>query len=298
MTSPALPPARPSGLDEAAFTACERLRAAGIPAPRALFLMATGVGFLPSRLSEGQSLELGEVAPEETPWSGVTLHAGRLGSLPVWCLEDVSGEPVAGEAGGAGWRRVFPVWLAAAAGCELCLHTSAGSTLSRPDGRPFVAPGNIALVRDHINLSGSSPLVGLGESKLGPLFPDLSRLHDAGLRRAARIRCQELGIPAAEAIVACTLGPALETPAERAALAHLGAELAVQSLAAPLLAAAHAGLRLLALVAVTDRTSGAAELLRILEAARALQPALEDLLLALGPDLSAAVAELAAREEA
>jgi len=287
MTSPTASP----GLDETVFPLRERLRVAGVPDPRLVFLMATGVGFLPSHLDDPIDVALGELAPDCEPWSAQVLHAGQLpgpGGGPgigAWILEDVSGEPLEREPE-APWMRVLPVWLAAAAGAHLCVHTSAGSALA-PRARGLV------LVRDHLNLSGATPLLGLGPSKLGPLFPDLSRLHHEGLRRAALERCGRLGIAVAEGVAACTLGPALETPSERRMLATLGADVAVPGLALPLLAAAHAGLETLAIVAVTDAEGERVAVSRVLEAAAALQPALEDLLLALLPELGATAAGLA-----
>ncbi len=275
-------------LDESVSSALERLRSRGAAAPEVLCLMATGASRFAARLSARTEFELGELAPAAppAPWDAQVLTVARLGPLTAWCLDDVSDETVSDGAGPPppDWVRGFPVWLAAAAGASVCLHTSAGSALS-PDGG-----GRLALVRDHLNLSGGTPLLGLGPSRLGPLFPDLSRLHDGGLRRAALARCEALGLPAFEAVAACTAGPALETPAERAMLARLGAEIAVQSLAAPLLAAGHAGLALLAIVAVTG--SGPGQIGRLLESARSLQPALEELLLALGDDLASLVQAL------
>jgi purine-nucleoside phosphorylase len=144
--------------------------------------------------------------------------------------------------------RALPVWLAAAAGAQLLVHASAGSALpAQPEGAPFAAPGP-AVLRDHLNFSGSTPLLGLGESKLGPALPrPLAPAPRRPARRGAGAR-GALGIPLAEAIAACTLGPALETPAERRMLARLGADVSVPNLATPLLAAGHAGLAVLAIV--------------------------------------------------
>jgi len=277
------------GLDETVFPLRARLRTAGVPDPRALFLMGTGAGFLPSRLGAAVEVELGELCGECEPWNGAVLRAGMLGALPVWFLEDLSGEPLADEPASP-WMRAMPVWLAAAAGAELCVLTAAGSALPGVARRaPY-----LAALRDHVNFSGSTPLLGLGESKLGPLFPDLTHLHHAGLRGALLERAEALGIAADEAVAACTLGPALETPAERRMLARLGADVSVPGLATPVVAAGHAGLALLAIVAVTDAPEGGVELASVLAAASALQPALEDLLLALAPDLAATARALAA----
>src|SRR5262245_16328018 len=281
------------GLDETIFPLRERLRTAGVPDPRVLFLLGTGVGFLPGRLSQALTIELGELCGECEPWNAQVLHAGQLGALPVWLLEDVSDEPLLDEPASP-WVRAMPVWLAAAAGALACVHTSAGSALGTPPPR---VP-SLGVLRDHLNFSGATPLLGLGPSRLGPLFPDLTHLHHAGLRAAALERAGALGIPAVEAIAACTLGPALETPAERVMLARLGASVAVPDLAAPLPAAGHAGLAVLALVAMTDANTGPADVKGVVSAATVLAPALEDLLLALVPALEETAAALVAEGEA
>jgi purine-nucleoside phosphorylase len=281
------------GLDETIFPLRERLRTAGIPDPRVLFLLGTGVGFLPGRLAQARTLELGELCGECEPWNAQVLHAGLLGALPVWLLEDVSDEPLLDEPASP-WVRAMPVWLAAAAGALACVHTSAGSALGEP---PLARVPCLGVVRDHVNFSGTTPLLGLGPSRLGPLFPDLTHLHHAGLRAAALERAEALGIPAVEAVAACTLGPALETPAERAMLARLGASVAVPNLAAPLLAAGHAGLAVLALVAMTDAKTGPADV-KSVSAASVLAPALEDLLLALVPALEETAAALVTEGQA
>lgn len=280
------------GLDETVFPLRARLRAAGVPDPRVLFLMGTGVGFLPGRLEEAHEVELGELCAECEPWNGQVLRTGSFAGVPAWLLEDVSGEPLPDEPSSP-WMRAMPVWLAAASGALVCVHTSAGSALPGPERTPHRSPA-LALLRDHVNFSGLTPLLGLGESKLGPLFPDLSHLHHAGLRAAALERAEALGIPAHEAVAACTLGPALETPAERTMLARLGADVSVPNLSLPLLAAGHAGLAVLALVAVTDGGEGATDLKSVVASAEVLAPALEDLLLALGPALVSTVASLSA----
>lgn len=285
-------PSTSLGLDETVFPLRARLRSAGVPDPRVLFLMGTGVGFLPGHLEQAKEVELGELCGECEPWNGQVLRAGVLAGASAWFLDDVSGEPLPDEPAST-WMRAMPVWLAAASGALVCVHTSAGSGLGRASALPSAAPF-VAMVRDHLNFSGLTPLLGLGESKLGPLFPDLSHLHHAGLRAAALERCASLGIPAREVIAACTLGPALETPAEREMLLRLGADVSVPDLALPLLAAGHAGLAVLALVATTEAGPGPVNLRGVVAAAATLQPALEDLLLALGPALAATLADLAA----
>ncbi|MEM7308148.1 MAG: hypothetical protein AAF682_15825 [Planctomycetota bacterium] len=288
-------PTRDTGLplDVAVREARRAARDRDLPEPHTLFLLGTGFGLLPERLERATDLRLGELAGVPARWRDARLFAGHLDGHPVWMLEDGTTDPLAGSASTAGagperaaaWEAAFPVWLAAATGARLLLHTSAGSGL-HGDGPHRV--GTFALASDHLNLSGGTPLLGLGESSLGPLFPDLSLLHEPELRAAARRRGEALGLELADGVVACTLGPAIETPAERRFLAAAGADVAVQGLATPLLAAAHAGMRALAVVAIADQAPGPTRLREVVEAAGALEAALEDLLIALAPDLDEA----------
>jgi purine-nucleoside phosphorylase len=274
-----------SPLDTAVRSTARSLREQDVPAPDVLFLLGTGRGQLPSELEEKGSVPL---AGAPLPWAEETLSYGRLGRSSVWILEDLGDDPRFPPADP--WRAGFPVWLAAHCGATLLVHTSAGSLLH--GGRPELEPGGFALVSDHLNLSGFTPLQGLGESTLGPLFPDISQLHHEGLRLATLERAAGLGIRTGEAILACTSGPSLETAAERAWFASTGADVAAQMLSAPIHSAAHAGLAALFIVAVTDAGERPVRVQRIARVAEKAQPMLERLLLALAPDLEVAVARL------
>jgi len=141
---------------------------------------------------------------------------------------------------------------------------------------------------DHLNLSGRPPLRGLGESRLGPLFPDQTRVHDEALASLARDAAQRRGVQVHDGVAACTSGPALCTPAELAWHRTAGCDVSVQRLGDPLIAAAHAGIGSLALVAITD-VAGEHDLDVATIVARAEQTApvldqlVEDVAVQLGP---------------
>jgi len=277
-------------LDAAVAAALAELDQRSVPHPEALFLLGTGVGMLPASLKSNLRLPLGKLPGTPRAWHDVVLHVGELEGLAVWLVEDAPGPPEQGlhdAPGEAAWERGFPCWLAAAAGAGVCLITAAGHSLPDTSGRR-VQPGALAVVRDHINLSGRTPLVGLSGSKLGPLFPDQSQLHDEELRKAALRRGKKLGVPVGEAVAACTPAPALETPAERRFWSKAGAEVAVQGLATPLHACAHAGLGVIVFVAVTDAGDGIQDVAEIVAQADKLSPAIEELATALAADLKKA----------
>jgi purine nucleoside phosphorylase len=116
-------------------------------------------------------------------------------------------------------------------------------------------------------------------------------LHDRHLRADALAACQRLGLAGVEAVFAATCGPALETPAEQRWMRSAGADVSVQDLAGPLLAAAHAGLGALAIGAVVARAGERADIAHVAASAQRMAPALDDLLVSV-----AGAAEKRARE--
>jgi hypothetical protein len=279
---------RPTTLDLCVAEVRSALAARAVASPGALLLSALGTDLVLDLLAEEREIELRSIEGVPQPWRDAHLWTGRIGGLATWVLDDRSAEPAALAA--PGWTAGLPVWLASASGASILVHLSAGTSLAPERIR---APG-LAVVRDHIHFSGANPLVGLGESGLGPLFPDPTDLHDLELRQAALDHALALELGVAEAIALCTAGPALETAAERRMYGVLGADVVVASLAAPLLAAAHAGLRVLSLVAVTDARVGASELGTMLESALALESPLARLLERLASDLERRAAALSA----
>ena len=281
-------------LDDAVGSALASIRSAGTPDPDVLLFAATGASGLVDALEGGVKLDLRDVNGTPNAFRDGTLYAGRIGTTAVWIMEDAPQT----TAGDAAWTRAFPIWLAAAAGAQFVLHTSAGTALkgSAEGASLELAPESIVRVTDHINLSGTTPLLGVGNSRLGPLFPDQTRVHDKTLGALAQRIAGEGDSKLFEAVAACTLGPALSTPAELQSYHHAGAGLAVQRLADPLIAAAHAGLRALALTAVTDVAGETLAMASIVQRAARVAPSLDSLVTRIVEEAGPFVA--ARREEA
>jgi hypothetical protein len=282
-----------STLDECVFTASKELHGRGAPDPEVLFLMATGLGLLPTAYQSSWQMPLEKIAGVPRAWRNKTLFAAERKDATFWFLEDAPGEESfpsssASDREDEAWVRAFPTWLAACSGATICVHTSAGTTVGET-----ARPG-LGLVSDHINLSGRSPLHGLGESRLGPLFPDQSQIHHPGLRKLALKHGRRLGINVQEGVVACTSGPTIETTAERLFYGRAGADFAVQGLSDALISMSHAGLACLSVVGLIDGDN-TGDVGDIVESAEALAPSLEELLGALGHDLATAAFEM--REE-
>jgi purine-nucleoside phosphorylase len=128
-----------------------------------------------------------------------------------------------------------------AAGCRTVVLTNAAGGID-----PAFGVGEPVLISDHLNLTGSNPLIG------GPTFVDLSDVYDRELRALAR----RVDPGLREGVYAGVTGPAYETPAEIRMLATLGAGLVGMSTVHEAIAARALGARVLGISVVTNRAAG------------------------------------------
>ncbi len=172
----------------------------------------------------------GELLVVDTPAGGAAIFSGRLHAYEGLAPAEV----------------VFPVDLAAALGARAILLTAAAGGI-----RPDLAPGDLVLAADHINLAGWVPPVGDG-------FLDLTEVYDPRLRSALRDTAHTRGVPLPEAVLACVCGPVYETPAEVRMLGRLGADLVCMSTVPEAIRARALGLPVAALLCVANRAAGLA----------------------------------------
>lgn len=114
-------------------------------------------------------------------------------------------------------------------------------------------PGALALITDHLNMMGASPLTGL---PWGIRFPDMSTAYAPHLRQHVRAAAEQLGIPLQAGVYAAMMGPAYETPAEIRMVRGAGADLVGMSTVPEILAAAGCGFPAVAIAMVSNRAAG------------------------------------------
>ena len=112
------------------------------------------------------------------------------------------------------------------------------------------------MVTDHLNLTGTSPLVGSNDDALGPRFPDMSAAYDPQLRAALLEVAGAANIELRQGIYAGLLGPSYETPAEVRMVRALGAQAVGMSTVLEVLALRHMGVRVGALSCITNLAAG------------------------------------------
>jgi purine-nucleoside phosphorylase len=135
---------------------------------------------------------------------------------------------------------VHAVRTASAAGCSTLVLTNGCGGLN-----PAWGPGTPVLIRDHINLTATSPLEG-------PTFVDLTDLYSERLRAIARDVDPDLD----EGVYVQFPGPHYETPAEVQMAKRIGGDLVGMSTALEAIAARHVGLEVLGVSLVTNLAAG------------------------------------------
>jgi purine-nucleoside phosphorylase len=107
------------------------------------------------------------------------------------------------------------------------------------------SPGTPVLIRDHINLTGTSPLHG-------PHFVDLTNLYSERLREM----CKEIEPSLPEGVYCQFRGPMYETPAEIGMVKAIGGSLVGMSTALEAIVARSLGMEVLGLSLVTNAAAG------------------------------------------
>ena len=168
-------------------------------------------------------------------------HAGRLRSIPVGDKQVLAflGRTHLYEGRGVD-PVVHGVRVAAAAGCRTIILTNACGGL-----RPGMSVGDPVVIRDHLNLTFATPL-------LGPRFVDLTDLYARRLRELVHAIDPSI----AEGVYAMFHGPQYETPAEVTMAGILGADLVGMSTVLEAIAAHAEGCEVLGLSLVTNLAAG------------------------------------------
>ncbi|MDQ3211283.1 MAG: purine-nucleoside phosphorylase [Acidobacteriota bacterium] len=117
-------------------------------------------------------------------------------------------------------------------------------------------PGTLMVIDDHINLMGSSPLVGPNDERFGPRFPDMTEAYSKRLRDLADAAARSRGVSLAHGVYAAMHGPSYETPAEIRFLRAIGADAVGMSTVPEAIAARHMGVEVLGISCITNPAAG------------------------------------------
>jgi purine-nucleoside phosphorylase len=227
-----------------------RVRDASSLVPRLGMVLGSGLGGLADEIEDRVEIPFEEMPGWPAP--SVPGHSGRLilgilRGLPVACLrgrlhmyEGLSERLV-----------VEPALLMGRLGAPVLLLTNASGGVN-----PAFAPGTLMVMRDHINLTGRSPLMGPNDDVLGPRFPDMTEVWDGELRARLHAAGRAEDVALAEGVYLGLTGPTYETPAEVRMIRDLGADAVGMSTVMEAVAAHWAGTRVCGVSLVTNAGAG------------------------------------------
>jgi purine-nucleoside phosphorylase len=232
------------------FQAAERVRMVLPGQPSVLIVLGSGLGDIAEQIENPVFLPYNQIPG--FPVVTVPGHVGRFvfGQWGPRSVAVMQGRFHAYE-GHAPEDIVLPIRVMQQLGVRNLILTNASGGVNKE-----MTPGDLMLIRDHISFWVESPLRGLNLDEFGPRFPDETHVYDRKLGDLAIAYARELGIPMHEGIYAYCRGPQFETPAEIRILRQLGASAVGMSTVPEAIAAAHNGMRTLAISCITNLAAG------------------------------------------
>ncbi len=190
-----------------------------------------------------------------------TVNFSEIDGLPESRVSGHAGRFVFGNLGGKrvviaqGRVHLYEGWSAAeitagvrfmsSLGVRRVVLTNAAGTLN-----PAFEPGSWMMLNDHLNLTGTSPLLG------GPHFIDMSEIYTRTLRERFAASAADQALTLHEGVYAGLLGPQYETPAEVRMLRTLGADAVGMSTVLEAIQARALGLDVAAFSCLTNWAAG------------------------------------------
>jgi len=231
-------------------SAAEWIRGRAPASPHVAVVLGSGLGEFASSLDRPVSLAYGEIP--HWPPSTVIGHDGRL------VMGELGGRTVAALSGrshyyeGHDLRTVtFATRVLGVLGVKVLILTNAAGGVNTG-----FSAGDLMVIDDHINLLGSSPLVGPNEDRFGVRFPDLTDVYSPRLRGIANEVGASLGLTLRHGVYAGCHGPAYETPAEVRYLRIIGADAVGMSTVPEAIVGRHMDIEVLGISCITNLAAG------------------------------------------
>ncbi len=218
--------------------------------PSVGIVLGSGLGAFAEKVQDAITIPYGELP--DFPTSSVTGHKGEL---VVGKIGDVNVAIMSGRVhfyeGYSLERVTFPVRVLKELGADKLIVTNAAGAAN-----PYYRPGDFMVIVDHLNLTGTNPLIGPNEEKFGPRFPDMSEAYCMAGRDALHRSAAQVGVTLHAGIYAGLSGPSYETPAEIRMLQVIGADAVGMSTVNEVIVANHCGMTVAGLSVITNRAAG------------------------------------------
>lgn len=214
--------------------------------PRAGIVLGSGLGGLADEIAVETRLDYGEI-----PGFVKSTAIGHKGQLVCGTLEDVPVVAFQGRfhlyEGYSAEQAALPARLTKALGGDALVVSNAAGGLN-----PHYRVGDVMVIEDQINLMFANPLVGVNDDNLGPRFPDMSAPYDNELMEVAARVARREDFVLHRGVYVAMLGPTYETRAEYRMARRIGGDVAGMSTVPEVIAARHAGMRVLGLSTITN----------------------------------------------
>ncbi len=220
--------------------------------PRIGMILGSGLGALAAIVEQATIIPY-----EDLPNWPLSTVIGHQGHLVVGQLE---GQEVAIMQGrvhfyeGYSMAQVtLPVRALQRLGIEILIVTNAAGAIN-----PSFEPGDVMLIKDHLNLigmAGPNPLRGPNMDEIGPRFPDMSQAYDRTLGQLGRKVAEAENILLQEGVYVGLAGPSFETPADLRFLRMVGADAVGMSTVPEVIVARHGGTRVLGLSGISNKAN-------------------------------------------
>jgi purine-nucleoside phosphorylase len=258
-----------------AIEAAEYLKVRIAKLPEIGLLTGTGLAESVENLNMLQAFNYQDIPHFPTPT--VESHFGRLlfGRLQNKVIVAMQGRFHLYE-GLTPLEITFPLRVMQELGVQTLVVTNAAGGIN-----PGFRIGDLMIITDHINLTGSNPLLGPNEESWGPRFPDMIGAYDKKLVALAEKTAKSSEIDLQKGVYVGLKGPSLETPAEIRFLRTIGADAVGFSTVQEVIVAVHAGMRVLGVSIITNIHNPdapvPASVSQIIAAARSAAPRLNTL---------------------
>jgi purine-nucleoside phosphorylase len=243
---------RSSELHQNSAAAAEYIRSR-LPSPlnpKLAIILGSGLGPFAHHIEHSVAIPYTDIP--HFPKPTVVGHSGLL------VLGEIHGTPIAVMQGRVHFYEgytaaegTFPIRVLKQLGIETLIVTNAAGGI-----REGLQRGQLVLISDHINLTGTNPLIGPNDSRFGERFFDMTQPYSLRLRVLAKTAAQKHGFSMSEGVYLAVSGPSFETAAEIRAFRTLGADLVGMSTVHEVIVARHMGIEVLGISCVTNLAAG------------------------------------------
>lgn len=145
----------------------------------------------------------------------------------------------------------FPIRVFKALGIDNVFLTNAAGGVNAT-----FKPGTLMMITDHINWCGANPLIGENDEKIGPRFPDMTKVYYPEYQEKIRQAAKIVGVDLKEGVYTWYSGPSYETPAEIKMFRILGTDAIGMSTVPEAIVANHAGMKVMGISCITNMAAG------------------------------------------